>query len=136
MPTFQRLKDSAVLTSVALPKSLSLLGALGFAACAQAAPAFDSDSPWMLGDWNGARSELANKGYDFKIDYVGEMGSNLHGGYDHDRTARYSDQSAFGSHLDLQKILGWDDAEFQLTVTKRDGDNISNDRLNDPRVGG
>ena len=41
MPTFQRLKDSAVLTPVALPKTLSLLGALGFAACAQAAPAFD-----------------------------------------------------------------------------------------------
>lgn len=136
MPTFQRLKDSAVLTPVALPKTLSLIGALGFAACAQAAPAFDSDSPWMLGDWNGARTELANKGYDFKVDYVGEMGANLHGGYDHDRTARYSDQFAFGSHLDLQKILGWDDAEFQLTVTKRDGDNISNDRINDPRVGG
>lgn len=111
---------------------MTLLGALGLATCAQAAPAFDSESPWMLGDWNGNRTELAKKGYDFKIDFVGEMGANLHGGYDHDRTARFSDQFAFGSHLDLGKILGWNDAEFQLTITKRDGDNISNDRINDP----
>lgn len=104
--------------------------------CAQAVPAFDHESPWMLGDLGGSRTALSEQGYDFKIDYTGEMGSNLHGGSDHDRTARYSDQWAFGSHLDLQKILGWHDAEFQLTITERSGNNISNDRINDPRVGG
>ncbi|HYQ51568.1 MAG TPA: carbohydrate porin, partial [Pseudomonas sp.] len=97
---------------------------------------FASDSPWMLGDWGGTRSELLEKGYDFTLGYTGEMGSNLHGGYDHDRTARYSDQFTFGSHLDLEKILGWQDTELQLTITERHGDNISNDRINDPRVGG
>ncbi|MBC3349282.1 carbohydrate porin [Pseudomonas sp. SWRI196] len=135
----QTLQDSAVRHRIAARNTLHLmagLGALGIAIGAQAAPAFDSDSLWMLGDWNGTRSELANKGYDFKFDYTGEMGSNLHGGYDHDRTARYSDQFAFGTHLDLQKILGWHAAEFQLTVTERSGNNISNDRINDPRVGG
>ncbi|WP_028633272.1 carbohydrate porin [Pseudomonas parafulva] len=97
---------------------------------------FASDSPWMFGDWGGTRSALLEQGYDFTFGYTGEMGSNLHGGYDHDRTARYSDQFTFGSHLDLDKVLGWKDAEFQLTVTERHGDNISNDRINDPRVGG
>jgi len=97
---------------------------------------FASDSPWMLGDWGGTRSELLEKGYDFTLGYTGEMGSNLHGGYDHDRTARYSDQFTFGTHLDLAKILGWHDTEVQLTITERHGDNISNDRINDPRVGG
>ena len=106
------------------------------AATSQATPMFDADSPWMLGDWNGTRSDLAERGYDFSLAYTGEMGSNLHGGYDHDRTARYSDQFAFGSHLDLEKILGWNATEFQLTVTERHGNNISNDRINDPRVGG
>ena len=132
MPDFPLFRDSAIST-------LRLIGgctALGLATCAQAAPAFDSESPYMLGDWNGTRTELSEKGYDFKLDYTGEMGSNLHGGYDHDRTARYSDQFGLGTHLDLQKILGWDDAEFQLTITKRSGNNISNDRINDPRVGG
>jgi porin len=99
MPDFSFSRDSAI-------SALRLIGgctALGFVTCAQATPAFDSDSPWMLGDWNGTRSELAEKGYDFKLDYTGEMGSNLHGGYDHDRTARYSDQFGLGTHLDLQK---------------------------------
>lgn len=130
MPDIQTLRDSAVFPTVATRKAITLLGglsALSLAAYAQAAPAFDSDSPWMLGDWNGTRTELAEKGYDFKLDYTGEMGSNLHGGYDHDRTARYSDQFGLGTHLDLQKILGWHDAEFQLTITERSGNNISND---------
>ena len=106
------------------------------AGTAAASPAFDADSPWMLGDWGGRRTELAEQGYTFKFDYTGEMGSNLHGGYDHEHTARYSDQIALGTHLDLQKLLGWNDAEFQLTITDRNGANISNDRINDPRVGG
>ncbi|WP_349969834.1 carbohydrate porin [Pseudomonas caspiana] len=111
------------------------LAVAGLASCAQAAPAFDSSSPWMLGDWAGKRTELSQQGYDFKFDYTAEMGSNLHGGYSHDNAVRYSDQYALGAHLDLQKILGWQDAEFQLTVNNRNGDNISNDRVSDPRTG-
>ncbi|CAK9887831.1 MULTISPECIES: carbohydrate porin [Pseudomonas] len=121
------------------PTTRTLLSGLAIASLApsaQAAAMFASDSPWMLGDWGGTRTELAERGYDFTLGYTGEMGANLHGGYDDDKTARYSDQFALGTHLDLQKILGWHDAEFQLTVTERHGNNISNDRINDPRVGG
>ena len=78
------------------------LAAAGLAGCVHAAPAFDSDSPWMLGDWNGKRTELSQQGYDFKLDYTSETGSNLHGGYSHDNAVRYSDQYALGAHLDLQ----------------------------------
>ncbi|QXI42499.1 carbohydrate porin [Pseudomonas wayambapalatensis] len=112
----------------------ALLG--GFSPSVSATAAFANDSPWMFGDWGGARTSLKAQGYDFTFGYTGEMGSNLHGGFDHDRTARYSDQFTLGAHLDLQKILGWRDSEFQLTVTERHGQNISNDRINDPRVGG
>ncbi|QWA29717.1 carbohydrate porin [Pseudomonas sp. RC3H12] len=112
----------------------TLLGALSPAT--SASEMFAKDSKWMLGDWGGTRSELLEKGYDFTLGYTGEMGSNLHGGYSHDRAARYSDQFTFGVNMDLQKILGWHDTEMQLTVTERHGNNISNDRINDPRVGG
>ncbi|WP_248918896.1 carbohydrate porin [Pseudomonas entomophila] len=112
----------------------TLLG--GLSPTTSANEMFAKDSPWMLGDWGGTRSELLEKGYDFTLGYTGEMGSNLHGGYSHDRAARYSDQFTFGVNMDLQKILGWQDTEVQLTVTERHGDNISNDRINDPRVGG
>ncbi|AIZ31908.1 carbohydrate porin [Pseudomonas parafulva] len=107
-----------------------------FATPASAQAPFSADSPWMLGDWGGARQRLQQQGYDFTLGYTGEMGSNLHGGFDQDRTARYSDQFTLGTHFDLQKLLGWQASEFQLTVTERSGRNISNDRINDPRVGG
>lgn len=102
---------------------------------ALAAGAFESSSKWMTGDWGGARTELLGKGYDFTLDYVGEAATNLHGGYNDDRTARYSDQFALGMKLDLQKILGWHDAEFKLAITERSGRNLSNDRISDPRAG-
>ncbi|MGY4490453.1 carbohydrate porin [Pseudomonas sp. TE3610] len=114
---------------------VSVLSALGLAGSAHAYDAFDPESPWMLGDWGGARTELLNKGYDFSFEYVGEAASNLKGGYNNDRTARYSDQFALGVQMDLQKILGWHDAEFKLAITERSGRNISNDRIGDPRAG-
>ena len=114
---------------------LSLLGAMSLAGTAQAAGAFDPQSPWASGDWGGARTELLDKGYDFSLEYVGEVGSNLDGGYNDDTTARYSDQFALGVKMDLEKILGWNDAEFKLAITERSGRNISNDRIGDPRAG-
>ena len=102
---------------------------------ALAAGAFESSSKWMTGDWGGTRTELLEKGYDFTLDYVGEAATNLHGGYNDGRTARYSDQFALGMKLDLQKILGWQDAEFKLAITERSGRNLSNDRISDPRAG-
>ncbi len=41
------------------------------------------------------------------------------GGYDDDKTGRYTDQFALGVHMDLEKILGWKATEFQFTVTER-----------------
>ncbi|WMR62428.1 carbohydrate porin, partial [Pseudomonas aeruginosa] len=38
-------------------------------------------------------------------------------------------------HMDLEKILGWKATEFQFTVTERNGKNLSNDRIGDPRAG-
>ncbi|QKZ06520.1 carbohydrate porin [Pseudomonas eucalypticola] len=138
MPKFE-LRRARAAGRFTVSPALRLLGgltAIGIASCAQAAPAFDADSPYMSGDWGGKRTELHDLGYDFKLEYVGETGSNLHGGYNHDHATRYSDQFALGMHMDLQKILGWHDAEFQLTLTDRNGDNITNDRVADPRTGG
>lgn len=114
---------------------LSVVGAMGLAGGAHAADAFDVNSKWMTGDWGGTRTELLEKGYDFSLDYVAEMASNLDGGYNDDTTARYADQFALGVKIDLQKVFGWQDAEFKLAITERSGRNISNDRIGDPRAG-
>jgi porin len=118
-----------------LVSQLSVLGALALTGNAQADDAFAANSKYMTGDWGGLRSELESKGYTISAEYVGEVGSNVKGGYNNDKTARYADQFAFGLDMDLQKIFGWHDAEFKLAVTERSGRNISNDRIGDPRVG-
>ncbi|MCK1784231.1 carbohydrate porin [Pseudomonas sp. TNT11] len=112
-----------------LPLGLGLLSCI-----AVPASAADPSSQWGTGDWGGLRSELLEQGVDVIVGYVGEGATNVHGGYNHDRTARYTAQWALGTHLDLQKLLGWNDAEFQLLVTERNGNNLSNERVSDPRA--
>ncbi|WP_407681355.1 carbohydrate porin [Pseudomonas bohemica] len=119
----------------ALVMALSIGAACGYSFSAQAAEAFAIDSPWMSGDWGGTRTDLLNKGIDIKMGYTGESASNLSGGYDHDRVTRYADQFNLGADIDLQKLLGWNDAAFSLSLTNRNGDNI-NEKLNDPRSTG
>lgn len=112
-----------------LPLGLGLLSCIAVPASAE-----DASSKWGTGDWGGVRSELLEQGVDVIVGYVGEAATNVHGGYNHDRTARYTAQWALGTHLDLQKLLGWNDAEFQLLVTERNGNNLSNERVSDPRA--
>ena len=96
---------------------------------------FSANSRWMTGDWGGLRTELLDKGYDFQFSYQSESAANLRGGYDHDHTARYTDQFNMGGAFDLQKILGLEKANFQLLITERSGRDITNDRLTDSRTG-
>ncbi|MGZ0784047.1 carbohydrate porin [Pseudomonas saponiphila] len=112
-----------------LPLGLGLLSCIAVPASAE-----DASSKWGTGDWGGVRSELLEQGVDVIVGYVGEAATNVHGGYNHDRTARYTAQWALGTHLDLQKLLGWNEAEFQLLVTERNGNNLSNERASDPRA--
>ncbi|QBF25403.1 porin [Pseudomonas tructae] len=126
MDHFKRIKPLAPLT---------LLAALGVSCGAQAADAFAPESQWMTGDWGGTRTELLEKGVDIKIDYVGEVAGNLNGGFNDDKTARYSDQFGLGAALDLQKLLGWDNTQAKIQLTNRNGESLSNDRIGDPRAG-
>jgi porin len=113
----------------------AVAAALTLAGSVHAADAFSADSKWMTGDWGGERTKLLEQGVDIKADYVGEVGGNLHGGYNDDKTARYADQFGLGVALDLQKLMGWDNTQAKIELTSRNGQNISNDRVGDPRAG-
>jgi len=124
------------MTRTRLACQLSAIVALGLGASSvYADEAFSADSKWMTGDWGGERTRLIEQGIDIKADYVGEVGANLHGGYNNDKTARYSDQFGLGVALDLQKLWGWDNTQAKIQLTNRNGQNISNDRVGDPRAG-
>ncbi|XID76071.1 carbohydrate porin [Alkanindiges sp. WGS2144] len=95
-------------------------------------------SLWLLGDWNGKRTELAQQGYEFDLGYTGELATKLDGGYNRSHGTRYADQFALGASLDLQKILGWQDTQAKITITKRNGQSLSNKNygyIGDPRTG-
>ena len=124
------------MTRTRLACQLSAVAALSLGATSgYAADAFSADSQWMTGDWGGERTRLIEQGIDIKMDYVGEVGANLHGGYNDHKTARYSDQFGLGAALDLQKLLGWDNTQAKIQITNRNGQSISNDRVGDPRAG-
>jgi len=92
------------------------------AARAGAPPPFSDD---LTLDWDGIRSAWYDKGVDLRIGYVSETASNVQGG---DRElVRYTDQIAFSATLDLEKLLGLNQATFRLAITDRNGDNLSSD---------
>lgn len=119
-----------------LPIALLCAVAGGLSSTVFAADMLAADSPWLMGDWNGQRQKLAEQGFDFTLKYVGEVGSNLGGGYDKNTTARWSDQIILGVDMDLQKLLGWQDATFRIGIGERHGKDITNDRVHQPNATG
>ena len=94
---------------------------------AHANNAFDVNSPYMLGDWNGERTALKEQGYDFTMAYTGELGSVLHSKDTSGHDSEYAGQLTLGTNFDLEKILGWADTEAQITLTQRHGKNVTNE---------
>ena len=87
----------------------------------------DETSPnqGLLGDWGGLRTRLYQQGVDFQLGYTTETAGNTQGGDRH--LVRNADQFNIGTTLDLDKLLGWSDARFQVTITERNGKNLSDD---------
>lgn len=92
------------------------------------------DRQWLLGDWNGERQKLENKGYKFTLSALTESANNLHGGYNNDHKFSTVSQITLGTAFDFEKIAGWKDTTASLVITKRDGDALTFERINDPRV--
>ncbi len=84
-----------------------------------AAPApVDSDSFWerntLTGDWGGARSELAEHGITFAIDYTQIFQHNAHGGRQTDNGARLSGSADLTLTLDTGKLGLWPGGSFVI----------------------
>jgi porin len=92
-------------------------------------PAFaqaDEPAPYanmLTGDWGGWRSQLHNDGVDLSFGYTTETATNVQGGTK--QQVLYTDQLAFGAALDLSKLLSLENARLQITITDRNGTNLS-----------
>lgn len=117
-----------ILNSILIAKLL-----LSFSVSAGEA-AFSPDGKYMTGDWGGYRTRLQNSGYNVTLEYGSMVTTNVAGGYDRRHTARYSDQYIVGLDLDLEKILNIDDAEFKAALIDRNGRDLTQDRLQDPKT--
>jgi porin len=84
-----------------------------------------SPNQGLLGDWGGLRTRLYQQGVDFQVGYTTEVAGNTQGGDRH--LVRNADQFNLGTTLDLDKLLGLSNARFQVTITERNGKNLSND---------
>ena len=81
--------------------------------------------PWLLGDWDGARTRLLNAGIDFQFGYTSEIAGNATGGQR--RQVAYTDQWTFGTTFDLTKLGVVPGGTIQVTWTDRNGSNLSDD---------
>jgi porin len=99
---------------------------LGLAWCAtSSAGAPQPFSEDLTLDWNGFRTMLRDHGFDLRVGYISETATNIRGG--NNELWRYADQWTFASTLDLQKLIGIKEAQFQITITDRNGKNLGND---------
>lgn len=87
--------------------------------------AFSESSPFLLGDWGGERTKLANDGVNFFFSYSGQGAYNATGGSQN--IARLANQWLFGASLDLNKLVHWKGASFDITVGNRSGRSLNND---------
>src|SRR6185295_4920291 len=84
-----------------------------------------SPNQGVLGDWGGLRTQLYQKGVDFQLGFTTEAAYNTQGG--DEKLLRNADQFNFGATFDLNKLVGLSGGTFQMTITDRNGDNLSAD---------
>jgi len=84
---------------------------------------------YMLGDWGGLRSRLAQNGVEFEFFYVGSMPTNLAGGI----RAGSAYQHGFLAALDLdtEKLGWWEGGLFHLSGVSLEGRPFANTYVGD-----
>jgi porin len=84
-----------------------------------------SPNQGVTGDWGGLRTRLYQDGVDFQLGFTTEAAYNVTGG--DSNLLRNADQIALGVTFDFDKLVGLKGGKFQITVTDRNGQNLSAD---------
>src|SRR5215212_541130 len=113
-----------VLSRACASLGLALVVLLAGVGAAGAETARRPAEPRVFGDMEW-RSKLFDKGVDLQLVHVSESAYNLGGGTK--QLVDYTDQVAFGTTFDLERIVGLKDAVIQVTYTSRAGRNLVDD---------
>ena len=81
---------------------------------------------YMLGDWGGERSKLADEGVTFDINDIGDLQSDVTGSQEH--RSIYFGRFRASSDVDFNKLANFD-GEFFVSAIAQYGQNLSADYL-------
>ncbi|WP_347455294.1 carbohydrate porin [Acinetobacter thermotolerans] len=114
--------------------SLALLPLLAAMTSAQAESAFDPQGQYLLGDWGGKRTELAQQGVKFEANLLTDTAYLAEGGRNDGADPLTSAQLWLGTQLDMEKLAGWDGVTIRAVATARQGQSTSIEDLQDPNA--
>jgi porin len=104
---------------------LALLPLMAAMTTAQAESAFDPQGQYLLGDWNGQRTELAQQGIKFEANLLTDTAYLADGGRNDGADPLTSAQLWLGTQLDMEKLAGWNGVTVRAAMTARQGQSTS-----------
>ena len=110
----------------------ALLPLMAAMTTAQAESAFDPQGQYLLGDWNGQRTELAQQGIKFEANLLTDTAYLADGGRNAGADPLTSAQLWLGTQLDLEKLAGWNGVTVRAAMSARQGQSTSIRALQDP----
>jgi len=105
--------------------SLALMPFMVAMTSAQAESAFDPQGQYLLGDWDGKRTELAQQGIKFEVNILTDTAYLAEGGRNEGADPLTSAQLWLGTQLDMEKLAGWDGVTVRAVATARQGQSTS-----------
>lgn len=132
--SFPRKKPDAVILAMGLAGLVSAPVSSGHAQSAEigATPTVQKsttswwDQQYLLGDWGGERSRLADKGVTFDLNDIGDLQADATGSQEH--RFIYFGRFRASSDIDFNKLANFD-GEFFVTAICQYGQNLSGDYL-------
>lgn len=77
----------------------------------------------LLGDWAGVRKKLSASGFDFTVQYIGEVAGNVSGGVR--RGTVYNGLVNLASDVDFDKLAGWRGGAFHAAMLYPHGNSLT-----------
>ena len=81
----------------------------------------------LFGDWSGWRAKLVKLGLDVNLTCVSDVAGNPSGGKSQGIT--HADNFGLDLHFDLDKLVGLEGGSFLISLSQRDGNSLSKDRV-------
>lgn len=83
----------------------------------------------LLGDWGGGREKISDQGFDFTVQYIGEVAGNVSGGVR--RGTVYNGLVNLAGDVDFDKLAGWRGGAFHAAMLYPHGRSLTDKYVHD-----